>query len=90
MTIQPDPQGNTAQNPGNPLARMRDCVSNPEHGLMVIRPIERQTSEQKWCGIWYDCKKCHSSLLIPSRELTLSLEAQKAKNNNRSPEMEKS
>ena len=90
MTIQPNPQSDTVQNPGNSLARMPDCVSEPEHGQMVIRPAERQTREQKWCGIWYDCKKCHSSLLLPSRDLTLSLEAQKAKNNNRSPEMEKS
>ena len=90
MTIQPHPQSDTAQNLGNSLVRMPDCVSEPEHGQMVIRPAEQQTREQKWCGVWYDCQRCHSSRLLPSGELMLSLEVQRARDNNQSPEMEKS
>ena len=28
----------------------------PTHGAqMELRPLYRQTREQKWCGAWYDC-----------------------------------
>lgn len=41
----------------------------PGHGYMVLRPKERQTPEQLWCGVWYDCQKCTGGTLFPSREL---------------------
>lgn len=44
-----------------------------EHGQMVLRPIERQTYEQKFCGTWYDCQKCGKSTCYPSKELLQQL-----------------
>ncbi len=52
------------------LVRVPNCFSEPEHGQMLRRETRRQTYEQKWCGIWYDCQTCHSTLLLPSEELT--------------------
>lgn len=51
------------------IVRMPDCIADPEHGQMVRRPLERQTYQQKWCGIWYDCLNCGSSILLESEEL---------------------
>lgn len=47
------------------------CPTCAEHGEMILRPIEVQTYEQKYCGTWYDCTYpgCHSSVLLPSKEL---------------------
>lgn len=41
------------------------------HGLMAARPLDRQTYEQMWCGVWYDCDhpRCSASVSWPSREL---------------------
>lgn len=44
----------------------RQC---PQHGPLGLRPKERQTPEQLWCGEWWDCEKCHYSVLVPSDEL---------------------
>ena len=41
----------------------------PDHGHMAIRPTQRQTPEQLWCGVWYDCERCSNSVLFSSREL---------------------
>src|SRR5690606_23509616 len=53
------------------------CPSNPDHGPLEPRPLERQTPEQKWCGTWFDCTRCSSSVLVPSPELTKFLEEQR-------------
>ena len=50
-----------------------DCPSNAAHGKMTLRPPAGQTAEQQWCGIWYDCQRCHSSILQPSPELRAQL-----------------
>ena len=45
------------------------------HGPMVARPLESQSYEQMYCGIWYDCapgpagSHCTSSVGYDSREL---------------------
>jgi hypothetical protein len=48
-----------------------DCPNG--HGPMVVRPLESQTYEQLYCGIWYDCApgphQCMSSVGYTSREL---------------------
>lgn len=36
------------------------------------------TREQAFCGIWYDCYVCHSSVLFTSRELDAQLANQRA------------
>ena len=36
---------------------------------LIQRPIERQTYEQRFCGVWYDCPQCSRSVLYPSAEL---------------------
>lgn len=46
------------------------------HGQMVIRPTSLQTSEQKFCGTWYDCQECHGSFLFQSHELKAQLATQ--------------
>jgi hypothetical protein len=35
---------------------------------MQLRPLARQTYEQQWCGVWYDCTapQCRSSVLLAS------------------------
>lgn len=50
------------------IAERPSCV---RHGYMELRPIERQTPEQRWCGVWYDCAAphCMSSVLLPTGEL---------------------
>jgi hypothetical protein len=55
------------------------CPQQADHGPMVVRPIERQTPEQRWCGTWHDCSdpRCHASTLDPSEELNASLAAQR-------------
>lgn len=41
------------------------------HGEMQLRPVEKQTDEQKYCGVWYDCvyPGCRCSTLIPSQNI---------------------
>lgn len=55
------------------------CPSTKAHGPMMLRPITSQSKEQQWCGIWYDCPKCHSSILIPSEGLKTQLAGHKMK-----------
>ena len=55
------------------IVRMPDCPSEPTHGQMRLRPLDRQTYEQRWCGVWYDCERCHSSILLESVELKAHL-----------------
>jgi hypothetical protein len=46
------------------------CPSGKEgHGRMHLRPPHRQSKEQLWCGVWYDCDKCTSSTCYQSQEL---------------------
>jgi hypothetical protein len=40
-----------------------------EHGLLVLRPLEGQSYESLYCGLWWDCQRCASSTLYPSRDL---------------------
>lgn len=63
---------------GNLPALRPVCPTNAEHGFMTYRP--GRTSEQRWCGIWYDCTDfgCNSSVLLHSRELAESLDRQRA------------
>ena len=48
----------------------------PTHGQMLIREQHRQSTEQKWCGTWYDCPQCSNSTLLPSKELLTFLKEQ--------------
>lgn len=45
------------------------CPSNPAHGVMLPRSKQHQTPEQLFCGEWYDCQHCKSSILDKSPEL---------------------
>ncbi|WBB94110.1 hypothetical protein [Verrucosispora sp. WMMC514] len=48
------------------------------HGTMALRPLDRQTPEQRWCGVWYDCTDpwCRTATLLPSPELRRQLAEQ--------------
>jgi hypothetical protein len=52
----------------NELMTLPKCKT-PGHGQMYLRPVTHQSEEQKWCGTWYDCPQCTSSVLFPSGEL---------------------
>jgi hypothetical protein len=39
------------------------------HGPLTPRPLEGQTYEQMYCGIWFDCQECASGASFHSREL---------------------
>lgn len=54
---------------GTALAERPTCTTHG--GYMVLRPLSRQTREQRWCGVWYDCPepRCWSSVLYQSPEL---------------------
>lgn len=43
------------------------------HGPMHPRPAALQTPEQQWCGAWFDCHHCKSSVLIKSAALDAHL-----------------
>ena len=60
------------------LVRVPDCFTDTAHGQMVRRPLERQTYEQRFCGIWFDCVTCGSTKLLPSVELQDDLNRQRA------------
>ena len=47
-----------------------------QHGPMERR--QAQTSEQSWCGTWYQCTavRCGTAALTPSPELRAQLAAQ--------------
>lgn len=42
---------------------------------MVLRPTNKQTAEQLFCGVWYDCEHCKESVLFMSQELQSQLSA---------------
>lgn len=50
-----------------PMALPR-CTFHPD-SQMALRPERRLTDEQKFCGVWYDCPSCTSSVLFPSPEV---------------------
>jgi hypothetical protein len=54
----------------------RDPRGDHKNGL-VPRPLTHQTYEQKYCGLWYDCPFCLSSVLIMSDALKRDLDAQR-------------
>jgi len=65
----------------NALMELPKC-SVKGHGQMELRrPKGKQTYEQQFCGVWYDCQYpgCHSSVLFPSKELLDQLESMKGK-----------
>ena len=39
-----------------------------EHGPLVLRPLGGQSYESLYCGLWWDCQRCASSTLYPSRD----------------------
>ncbi len=47
------------------------------HGATELRPLLRQTPEQRFCGVWYDCTRCGSSVLYPSKELEAELRGER-------------
>jgi hypothetical protein len=58
---------------------LRVCRTHPDQRL-IVRPLERQTPEQRWCGTWYDCPVCHYSVLVLSAELQAQYDALAARN----------
>ena len=48
------------------------CPSQTGHGDLVER--KPGTVEQAWCGQWFDCTRCASSVLLPSSALQTSLD----------------
>jgi len=44
------------------------CPTSGEHGPLVLRPLDRQSYESLYCGLWWDCQRCASSTLYPSRD----------------------
>lgn len=59
-------------------AALMELPKCPVHGSsMHYRPA--RSYEQRFCGAWYDCDTpgCHCSVLIPSVELSASLETQR-------------
>ncbi len=53
------------------------------HGPMTIRADAQQTTEQRWCGTWWDCgfvhgqmSRCLSTFLVPSPQLQAQLATQ--------------
>lgn len=52
------------------------CPTHRE--LLVKRPLGQQTQEQLSCGTWFDCQRCHYSVLVQSDELMAFLEEQRA------------
>lgn len=57
------------------MAETYICPANKEHGAMPQR--ERPTPDAAWCGTWYDCQRCHSSVLVQSEALRAFLESQR-------------
>lgn len=49
-----------------------------QHGEMMLRPVARQTRDSQFCGTWYDCQRCGSSVLFESPELQAQLAEQRA------------
>jgi hypothetical protein len=62
------------------LAERPTCPATPAHGYLALRdPPGGWTPEQRWCGTWYDCTRCTSGVLYPSRALREQLAAQAAR-----------
>lgn len=55
----------TPRPPGTTLARLPVCPAG--HGPLQYRPPG--TREQAWCGTWFTCHRCRSSVLWPSPAL---------------------
>jgi hypothetical protein len=47
------------------------CSTDPGHGAVIPRPLESQSYEQMFCGVWYDCgdEGCTGNVHYLSREL---------------------
>lgn len=45
------------------------CPTYAGHGPLTPRPLERQTYEQLYCGLWWDCERCTGGVSYPSRDL---------------------
>jgi len=55
------------------------AIRCPIHDIgMTPRPLSLQSKEARWCGAWWDCPKCHSSILFESPELRSQLAQQRA------------
>jgi hypothetical protein len=63
------------QTEANLPARRPQCPSG--HGPMTLRPLDRQTFEQLWTGVWYDCahveyghacRNSHTNMSIGAKE----------------------
>lgn len=48
------------------------------HGPMIDRPLKEQNDTHRWCGAWFDCSQCRSSVLIMSDALKAQLAEQEA------------
>lgn len=55
---------------GKELAELPKCDIE-DHGYMGLRDPKGYTYEEKYCGVWYDCKYpgCKCSTLLMSQEL---------------------
>ena len=54
------------------------CRAHNHTQDMALRALMHQTREQKYCGVWYDCPRCTSSVLFQSRQLQAQSAAQRA------------
>lgn len=75
-------------NKSTPLIEPPIC---PTHNVYMKMRTAYQTTEQKFCGTWYDCiyPQCCNSTLIPSQELmafhkSMCLKKESCKNSERS------
>ena len=41
--------------------------------------VKPGTAEQRFCGTWFRCPRCHSAVLLPSEELEAQLASQRVK-----------
>ena len=60
------------------------CQAHSGHGPMATH--RGHTPEQRFCGQWFSCERCHSAVLIPSRQLK-ALWAEQARKRARAPEV---
>lgn len=58
---------------GQALERLPECRN---HGQMEL--VERVSTHEAWCGVWYRCPDCHSSVLLTSPALEAHLATQAA------------
>lgn len=50
------------------VAVLPEC---PTHGQMELQ--QPGTPEQAWCGVWYRCRHCTTSVLLPSANIQPAL-----------------